>query len=161
MAIALRRTAEVDLEFVVQTESHPENRPFVRQWSIEQHRASLEDPAVGHWIAEEVPGNRPIGYAILTGLDDPDGSLCLKRIVVAEKGHGHGRQVLRHLKRMVFEELGAHRFWLDVKTHNTRAKHLYESEGFVFEGILRECLRSEDGYESLAVLSVLQWEYRG
>ena len=73
-------------------------------------------------------------------LRDPDGcrnqhqSLELKRMVVQAKGHGFGRAALRVVKKMAFDDLGAHRFWLDVKARNSRAKALYDSEGFVDEG---------------------------
>ena len=60
---------------------------------------------------------------------------------------------------MAFDDLGAHRFWLDVRTHNARARGVYESEGFVAEGTLRECVRGADGFDSLVVMSMLQAEF--
>ena len=60
---------------------------------------------------------------------------------------------VRLLKQMAFRDLHAHRFWLDVKSLNTRALALYASEGFVEEGRLRESVRitgdAADGYDSL------------
>jgi RimJ/RimL family protein N-acetyltransferase len=47
------------------------------------------------------------------------------------------------LAQMAFRDLGAHRFWLDVKSANVRALTLYRSEGFVEEGRLRECARRQ------------------
>jgi diamine N-acetyltransferase len=70
---------------------------------------------------------------------------------------------VRQLKRMAFRDLHAHRFWLDIKGLNTRAQHLYRSEGFVDEGCLRESVRVSsdvaDGYDSLVVMSLLDREY--
>ena len=66
---------------------------------------------------------------------------------------------LRVAKKVAFDDLGAHRLWLDVKTHNTRAKALYDSEGFVVEGLLRESVRTDSGFESLVVMSMLQSEF--
>ena len=43
---------------------------------------------------------------------------------------------------MAFRDLGAHRFWLDVKARNLRAQALYRSEGFVEEGRLRESVQA-------------------
>ena len=63
------------------------------------------------------------------------------------------------VKRLAFEEFKAHRLWLDVKEHNVRARHLYESEGFVTEGVLRGCIKAEAGFESLVVMSMLRGEY--
>jgi RimJ/RimL family protein N-acetyltransferase len=69
---------------------------------------------------------------------------------------------VRLLKRIAFRDLGAHRFWLDVKLLNTRALALYQSEGFVEEGRLRESVRivGADGYDSLVVMSLLDREYQ-
>lgn len=81
--------------------------------------------------------------------------------MVTEKGKGYGKEALRLVKQLAFEELGAHRLWLDVKKQNVRARHVYESEGFVVEGVLRECLKAEAGFESLVVMSMLRDEYIG
>ena len=68
------------------------------------------------------------------------------------------------LAQMAFRDLGAHRFWLDVKSLNTRALALYASEGFVEEGRLRESVRitgdAADGYDSLVVMGMLDREYQ-
>ena len=53
-----------------------------------------------------------------------------------------------------------HRLWLDVKVQNQRAQAIYKAAGFVVEGTLRECLKSEYGYESLMIMSILQQEYK-
>jgi RimJ/RimL family protein N-acetyltransferase len=57
--------------------------------------------------------------------------------------------------------LGAHRFWLDLKVRNTRAKALYDSEGFVVEGELRDAVKVAGGFDSLIVMSMLQPEFTG
>jgi RimJ/RimL family protein N-acetyltransferase len=79
--------------------------------------------------------------------------------VIQDKGAGFGRAALRVAKKVAFDDLGAHRFWLDVKKRNTRAKALYDSEGFIVEGVLRESVRVENGFESLVVMSMLQPEF--
>jgi RimJ/RimL family protein N-acetyltransferase len=65
---------------------------------------------------------------------------------------------------MAYRDLHAHRFWLDVRSLNTRALALYKSEGFVEEGTLRESVRisndTADGYDSLVVMSMLDREYQ-
>ena len=97
---------------------------------------------------------------LLLGLTSPHGSLEFRRVVVTAKGRGLGRAAVRAVKHFAFVEQKAHRLWLDVKAFNARARHLYTSEGFVEEGVLRECLRSDSGFDSLVVLSMLAPEYR-
>src|SRR3712207_9389609 len=62
-------------------------------------------------------------------------------------------------RSIAVDDLGAHRFWLDIKKRNTRAKGLYDSEGFVFEGELREAVKVQGGHDSLLVMSMLEGEY--
>lgn len=159
MEIKLRRTNEDDLDFVLTAEQNPENRSFVSVWTRDQHLAALTSKNLAHLIVERITANSRIGYIILAGLADANQSIEFRRIVVTEKGKGHGREALRLVKRMAFEELGGHRLWLDVKEHNLRARHLYESEGFVVEGVIRECIKAAAGFESLVLMSMLRTEY--
>jgi RimJ/RimL family protein N-acetyltransferase len=47
-----------------------------------------------------------------------------------------------------------------VKEHDHRAQAVYQAAGFTIEGMLRERLKTECGYESLIVMSLLQQEYK-
>ena len=95
---------------------------------------------------------------VLTGLDNPDRSIELKRLVVDRKGEGLGRETLRQTKALVFEQLGAHRLWLEVIVGNERAHSLYLSEGFVEEGVHRESLLQDGRFLDLIVMSILAKE---
>ena len=160
MNIRLRRTSEGDLEFVLAAEGAEDNRRFFGQWARAQHREALSDSDLIHFIVESVDDDRPVGYVIMAGLLDANRSLEFRRVVITEKGKGYGREVLQVVKKMAFEELKAHRLWLDVRENNGRARQLYESEGFVAEGVLRECVSVGDGWESLVLMSLLEQEYR-
>ena len=157
--IRIRKTREGDIPFVLSQETHSDNAPFVGQWEEQQHRAALQDSDCGHWIVEDRATNRPAGYMILRGLQNPHGSIEFMRIVISEKRKGLGREALRLVKQIAFEQFRAHRFWLDVRDYNVRAQNLYLSEGFVKEGFLRECQKKEDGYSSLIVMSMLEQEW--
>ena len=156
--LILRSTTAFDLDFVLEAEQAADNRAFVHQWDRQTHQSGLQTPptdmqislTMAHLIIERQADAKPIGYCIITDLQDAHDSLNLRRIVIVEKGQGYGHFALGLIKKFVFEEKKAHRLWLDVKEHNSRARHLYEAEGFVEEGILRECFKVGDGrYESL------------
>jgi diamine N-acetyltransferase len=158
--VNLRATTEFDLEWVVQTEHDPRHEPFITRWSRQRHSAALRDPGMRHLIITDASSRR-LGYVILRGIGEPDGGIELLRIVVAESGQGVGRAALRLIKRIAFEELDAHRLWLDVVPSNAGAMRLYESEGFVTEGVMREAGRRAGGFVSLVLMSILEQEYRG
>ncbi len=157
--LRLRETTPDDLEFVLAAESDDDTRPFILLWSRRQHLDALTDPDVGHLVCETEADRRPVGFVMLAGLTNPHGSIEFRRIVITEKGKGHGREAVELVKQFVFERTGAHRLWLDVKVGNDRAKKLYEGAGFVVEGTLRECLKAEKGYESLTVMGMLRGEW--
>ena len=158
--VRLRPTMLSDLDFVVGVEEDAANRPYITPWERTQHEGAVRFPDFRHFVVEAGTGTEPVGFVILQGCRSPNRSVELKRIVLQPKGQGYGRECVRLLKRMAFRDLGAHRFWLDVKETNTRALALYASEGFAVEGRLRECLRTDVGYASLVVMSVLESEYR-
>jgi RimJ/RimL family protein N-acetyltransferase len=164
MTIRLRPTMLSDLEYVTTVETDSHNLPFITPWERTQHEGAVRFPDFRHFIVEVGPGVESAGFVILQGCRNQHRSVELKRVVLQPKGLGHGRACVRLLKQMVFRDLRAHRFWLDVKSLNTRALHLYESEGFVEEGRLRESVRvsidGADGYDSLIVMSMLDREYQ-
>jgi len=160
MNIQLRRTLAADLDFVLNAEMADENCAFVSAWTREQHEQSLSNPDVLQLILERCLDQQPVGYIIMAGLEQAHQSIEFRRMVVTEKGNGYGREALRSVKKMAFDDLQAHRLWLDVKDFNLRAIKLYESEGFVAEGTLRECIKRGERFESLMVFSMLQNEYQ-
>ncbi|MFI2436902.1 GNAT family N-acetyltransferase [Streptomyces sp. NPDC018693] len=96
---------------------------------------------VGNCLVAEA-GGRPVGYVRL-GFPTPLASnahvLQIQGLAVAEEARGRG--VGRALIRAAVAESrrrGARRLTLRVLGHNTPARKLYESEGFVVEGVLPE-----------------------
>lgn len=167
--VTLRPTMLSDLDFVVGVEQDAGNRPFITPWERTQHEGAIRFPDARHFIVE-LDGRRA-GFVILQGCRNPSRSVELKRIVLGPKGQGLGRACVRQLKRLAFTQLGAHRFWLDVKGRNLRAQALYRDEGYVEEGRLRECVaipqedRADEGvaggpiFDDLIVMSLLAREY--
>jgi RimJ/RimL family protein N-acetyltransferase len=156
--LCIRRTRPADLDFVLRAEQ--DDGAHVSPWPRERHRAAIEDADEAHWMLCRADGGDPVGFVLLAGMRSPASSLELRRIVVADKGRGYGREALRFVKRFAFGDRDAHRLWLDVFEPNARARGLYESEGFRIEGKLRECVRAGDGYLSLIVMSMLRHEWR-
>lgn len=150
-----------DLDFVISVEQDAANRPFITPWDRTQHEGAIRFPDFRHFIVEAGSDYRSVGFVILQGCRNPHRSIELKRLVLRPDAHGRGigRECIRWLAQMAFRDLGAHRFWLDVKALNLRAQALYRSEGFIEEGRLRESVRTDEGYDSLIVMSMLAREH--
>lgn len=157
--LRFRQAEEMDLDYIMQVEWAEENAKYVIPNSREQHRATLNTQSAIHLIVETHDGAEPVGFLMIAGLDNPSREIEFTRIIMAAKGKGYGRETLRMLKAWAFEELRFHRAWLDCKDHNARAMHLYESEGFVREGLIRETILTDGVYENLVILGILDREY--
>jgi len=161
--LRIRPTMLSDLDFVVSVEQDDRNLPFITPWERTQHEGAIRFPDSRHFIVEAGADWARTGFVILQGCRSPNRSVELKRIVLQTHGRGLGRACVRLLKQLAFRDLHAHRFWLDVKSRNTRALHVYAGEGFVEEGRLRESLRlggdGVDEWETMIVMSMLEREY--
>ena len=109
-----------------------------------------------HLIVDDKLTNKSVGYVILAGLKNPNHSIEFMRIVITKKKKGYGQETIGLIKKIAFEKFKAHRLWLDIKVKNHIAQRLYESQGFIKEGVLRECLLSNNKYDSLVIMSLLK-----
>src|ERR1700733_3768949 len=148
-----------DIARIVALERTPDARQFVGQWTEERHRATLAGGDARYLVSESGTGQLQ-AYVILRGLGEESGAIELKRIVVAEPERGLGHRILRDVIRRSFEEFHAHRLFLDVYEDNSRARHLYESLGFQYEGLMREAARREDRWCNLCLMAMLESEYK-
>jgi diamine N-acetyltransferase len=154
----LRLGTPDDIPAIVALERTPMAREFVGQWSDERHYSTLTGGDARYYVSEAEWGEVQ-AYAILRGIHEDSRAIELKRIVVAVPERGLGRKVLQELIRIAFRDLDAHRFFLDVYEDNSRARHLYESVGFQYEGVMREAARRDGYWCNLHLMSILQSEY--
>lgn len=154
----LRLALPTDIPRIIALESAPGARHFVGQWSEQRHRATLGSDDVRYFV-DVTPAGELEAYAILLGLAETSGAIELKRIVVGATERGLGRRILLELIRIAFDEFRAHRLFLDVYEDNARARHLYESLGFVYEGVMRDAAQRDGIYCNLCLMSMLEHEY--
>lgn len=157
--IILRKVNVDDLDFLVSEQDRPENSKYLPHWSKKKHLEALHDSDFLYMIIEAVGDFRPLGYAILSGLENYNRSIYLRQILITEKRKGYGRASMKLLKSLVFQQLKAHRLHFEVWTHNPGAIELYKSEGFFEEGIIRDCTLRGNRYLSYMVMSMLEDEY--
>lgn len=154
--ISLVNTITEDIDIIIEFEKS--NAKFVCSYSKEKHMELLSNDDCLHLSIRQIDNQQLVGHLILFGLKGDHSSLEFRRITVNKKGMGFGREAIKLLKYLCFEELKFHRLWLDVYDHNKRAIHLYESEGFILEGVLRDAVKFSLGYHSLRIYSMLDKE---
>ncbi len=99
--------------------------------------ALFEDARTLGWLAEVAGGGGPVGYALLTAPEFPEGlareqDLELRRIYLLSRFHGGGAG-WRMMEAAVAaaREQGAERLLLGVHPDNARALAFYKKSGFV------------------------------
>ena len=82
MSLRLRPTMLSDLDWVVSVERDAANLPFITAWERTQHEGAIRFPDSRHFIVEEGDALERIGFVILQGCRNPNGSVELKRLVL-------------------------------------------------------------------------------
>jgi diamine N-acetyltransferase len=154
----LRRATSQDLPFILTLEARFHALGFINSDGAEAHQRQMVDPDYRYWIVEE--RDAAAGYVMLRSVCSPHRNIEIRRAALVEPGKGLGRQVFSAVMTKAFDELSAHRLWMDVYDDHDRALGLYRSLGFVQEGVLRECVGWEGRFRSLVIMSMLEHEYR-
>ena len=157
--LRLRRANVTDLGYIMTLQFAPENLKFIVPFDENYHREIINSDGSekSDVIIEEIETGIAAGYFMLRELDSPCAEYT--HVIIGRKGLGYGREALRLLMKWTFEIKKFHRVWIDCKDYNSIALHLYESSGFVREGVLREYLLTDGVYENLIVLGILDREY--
>jgi len=156
--IKLIESIPSDIDKIMEFENM--NKQFVHQYSKEKHLALLKDKDCLHLSIRRIDNDKLIGHMILFGFEGYHDILEFRRLTIDEKGQGFGREAIQLLKKLCFEKLKFHRLWFDVYDDNPRAINLYESEGFVKEGVLRDTIKMKDAYRSQRIYAILENEYK-
>jgi len=147
-----------DIPDVMGVERGQGNERFICQWTYEQHRQAFASEDVLYVVVKNHYEEK-VGFIIIRGLQNPHGILELEQMVMIGKGKGDGQKAIVLLKKWCFEIYQARRLWLGLVTYHQVALHVFEKQGFVREGILRQCARIDNEYQSLVILSMLKEEY--
>ncbi|QUL55305.1 GNAT family N-acetyltransferase [Paenibacillus tritici] len=94
---------------------------------------------------------------------DADNRSANLRIAIGDERHqgqGYGREALLLMLEYGFGILNLHRIELEVYSYNARAAHVYESIGFVHEGVRRQTLFYNHEYHDVVMMGMLESEYR-
>ena len=114
------------------------------------------------FVACLVADDRPIGSINLFNLDLVNGSAGLGIMIgaAADRGQGHGTDMLTAMLAFAFGSLRLERVWLDAYVFNPDAHRLYQKVGFVDEGVARHAVYREGRFVDLFKMSMLADEWR-
>ena len=130
LTIILRPTRAEDLDAILAIERHPENAPFIGQWTREQHAACIEAADREHWIVSPSVEGPPAGFLIAYDLTADGFGVWIQRIAVTDKSRGIGRAELSLYLDDAMTRFGTDTATLDVMPANARAQRAYRAAGF-------------------------------
>ncbi len=166
------------------TAMRPEDVPVVTRWYEDSEFSRMFDSRIAYprtenrmrgWVTDSSDGKeafmfgiRPVDDEALIGIIDLDGIAWNHRsawmsVAIGDmdnRGKGYGREAIQLMLRFAFRELNLHRVQLTVFSYNTRAIRLYESLGFVREGVQRESLLREGQWHDTYNYAILEQEWR-
>ena len=158
--LSLRRAEPADIDFICTLQEADDNSDYIVPFSRAEHETIvMQAKAAMDIIVEERGSSERVGYLHVAGLLLDTREQEWTHVIIGKKGLGYGHEAMKLLKAWAFEDMGAHRAWLDCKDYNARALHLYESEGMVREALIRETILHRGVYENLVVLGILDREY--
>ena len=156
--VTVRRAIEEDVPFIMAAERLPGYDAFIGTSDAARHQARLLDERHAVFLALDDAEN-PNGFAILGGWNSADRVTLLFRIAMTHPGAGHGKSFLRQIIDLVFIETHCHRFCLGQFPGNARARHVYESAGFIAEGIARGNVFLNGTHHDELIMAILRPEW--
>jgi RimJ/RimL family protein N-acetyltransferase len=156
--MSFQPATEDDVPAIMRIERTPGYELFVGTYEADVHLTYMRSEAARYFVWRE--GGQVLGFVLFVRMGDPNRIVEAKRIALAQAGTGLGGRFVRAMMDWVFEQTDANRLELDCSMENPRALHVYEREGFVREGVVREVYRTPEGrYVSSALFSILRREW--
>jgi RimJ/RimL family protein N-acetyltransferase len=175
MSIKLEIIREKDLEQVVRW-INAEQKDYFLQWGgnggsfsypldnqqmTKHYIATLDDPPIRR-LFKAIQNDVMVGYLELNNINLEHLNAAISRVIVCRtyEGKGIGREMVKQLTHIAFNEFGLYRISLGVFDFNTPAIRCYEKVGFKREGLLRESMKVNDTtYWNSILMSVLRTEW--
>jgi len=117
-----------DYDFINKAERDEDTTSWVGNWPLGLRIQQFGDNNFFQTIVETNEGHS-VGFIDFRDMMH-DTQVELKRIVIAEKGKGYGKEAMYLSQKFAFEFLGRNRLYLGTKQTNVRAQHVYHSTGF-------------------------------
>ena len=160
----MRRATRDDLDFLVETLTHDDVRPFLAGGAVfdretllaELERQEREPEAFGRFIVEaggELAGTLAFERANRRSSIANCGGLAINPRF---RGRHLGDEAARLFQRHLLLELGFHRLQLEIYGFNERAIRHAERAGFVREGVRRKAYRRHGGWADGVLYGVVR-----
>ena len=161
----IRALEETDLDFVHRLKNEYANMSY---WFEEPYQSLSElqslykkhilDESERRFIIEEE--SERIGVVELVEIDFIHSNCEIQIIVDGQySGKGYASKAFKMAIDYAFLVLNLHKIYLFVDVTNEKAVHIYESQGFNIEGLLKEQFYTKGKYKDAYIMALLKHEY--
>jgi len=156
--MSLELASEADIPAIMAIERTPGYDWFIGTFEANEHLGHMRSAEARYLVWREA--GEVLAFVILFKMTNESGVREAKRIAARDVGTGLGGKLIPALIDHVFQDPDVNRLELDCSMANPRAQRVYEREGFVREGVVREVYRMDDGtYLSSGLFSILRREW--
>ncbi|MDT0743841.1 GNAT family N-acetyltransferase [Mammaliicoccus sciuri] len=125
------------------------------QYLFDKH---LLDESEKRFIVEDE--NQVVGIVELVEINYIHRNCEIQIIIKPEfNGKGYAKFAFEKATSYAFDILNMHKIYLYVDTDNEKAVHIYESQGFNIEGLLKEQFYTKGKYKDAYIMALLKHEY--
>ena len=156
--LTIKNATHEDIPYILEAQALAKISEFVSPISENDFPDILDDSNQQLLLAVSDEGKN-VGFAHISGLQNINHSVELRKLGVSVPGQGYGKIFLNLIKEKAFTEYNANRLWLDVFLNNTLARNLYKKLGFIEEGVMRDAYLWHGEFRSLMIMSILKKEY--
>lgn len=166
--IFLRSFLPGDELMIAHLENHPDPRttlfyaiPSSPLQQMEKMQKALNDSSIIVFTICTIEGNAPIGQTKLVRIDWI-GRMATFYLGLAYKSDwkkGYGSEVVGLMLNYAFNTLNLNRVQLHVAIKNKAAIKVYERNGFVIEGKLREAMYYDGQYWDFLLMAILKKDF--
>ncbi|MEZ4223852.1 MAG: GNAT family protein [Polyangiaceae bacterium] len=165
----LRRPEPKDVDALYAQKNDPEVANALGGFSMGYARADISEWVERHrrmggeliWVIAATSDDTCLGHVGLYNIDHRirKAEFAIMLGAKERQGQGLGKRVTRFVLDYAFDNLNLNRVELSLLASNARAKRLYDSLGFVQEGVQRQAQFKNGEYLDVILMSLLRDEW--
>lgn len=137
--------------WVVSNTPQPYSRYALKQY-IEQCGQSIYESLQLRLMIVEKQSNTTIGTVDLFDFDIHNSRIALGLYIEASyQGKGFATEALHLTEQYIFEHLKLHQLYCHIAVNNTASCKMFEKEGYLKNGVLKNWIKSPNGFEDIIV----------
>ena len=137
---------------------HPYSRFLLKQYILESHNDIYQTHQL-RLMMVSVASGETVGTVDLFDFDIHHSRIALGLFVdTTWQGKGYAKAALQLVEEYVFDFLKINQLYCHISETNTASRRMFEKEGYEVNGVLKNWIKSVDGFENIIVFQQFRKE---